>query len=107
MTRAFSDLDRQPRTGSTLRVLLDLAGSATPQLNQGGRVPRFRVSVQFRRRALSGVRHSAVADGGGGRDGVIFSQRDRQCTAAGAHETRLGREARAPILCYLNGKFEP
>ncbi len=60
--------------------------------------PRLRVSVQCRRRAdrrrraLSGVRHPAVADGGRGRDGAVVGQRDRQRAAAGAHEAGLAHD---------------
>jgi hypothetical protein len=42
-----------------------------------------------RRRALSGVRHPAVADGRRRRDGAVVGQRDRQRAAAGADEAGL------------------
>ena len=59
----------------------------------------FRVSLQRRRRAdrrrraLSGVRHPAVADGRRRRDGAVVGQRDRQRAAAGADEAGLRRYA--------------
>ena len=70
----------------------------------------FRVSVQRRRRAdrrrraLSRVRHPAVADGRRRRDGAVIGQRDRQCAAAGAHEAGLGRE---PLVQVHKQRIRP
>ena len=65
--------------------------------------PRLRVSLQRRRRAdrgrraLSRVRHPAVADGRRRRDGAVLGQRDRQRAAAGAGEAGLsGRALTSP-----------
>ena len=70
----------------------------------------FRVPLQRRRRAdrgrraLSRVRHPAVADGRRRRDGAVVGQRDRQRAAAGADEA--GLSARVNTSPRARGEVE-
>ena len=62
--------------------------------------PHLRVSLQRRRRAdrgrraVSGVRHPALADGRRRRDGAVVGQRHRQRATIGAHAAGLNKSGR-------------